>query len=68
MSTEREEITVVTCDGCGAQLMLPDGEAPVGWFQGTVLHHHGGGGDGGAWDACRRSCVSRAVLAVADGD
>jgi hypothetical protein len=62
MAIEKREVDVITCDACGKEGYLDEGEMPVGWYVGDVIFHHEGGGSGGEWSACKSAHIKQAVI------
>lgn len=61
MSNEDVKATQYTCDGCGSvHLILSGEELPYG-YHGSHMQISNWGGTGGAWFACRRRCILKAI-------
>jgi len=65
MATEKVELSVTTCDGCGKRIVQDpdlDDHDPVLGYHGHVFHHYKMGGNSAEWFACRDRCVKNAVV------
>jgi len=60
MATEKVELNVTTCDGCGKRSFVDPDE--VLGYHGHVFHHYEAGGNSAEWFACRDRCIKNAVV------